>query len=214
MRIVICDDHRLLVEALAATIVRAGHTVQAITWTPEDGLAAVERYRPDILLLDLNFPDGDSLGTARQMVARYPCTRTVLLTGSESVGPLREALRIGVAGYLRKDEWIDKMLLTLERCVSGEPVFDEVLMKRLERATPGLEQNGALPIEFTPRERAVADLLQVGLNTTEIVSTLGISRSTVRTHVQAILNKLAVHSRVQAVAVLGGPLPFRRQGVS
>jgi len=204
MRIVICDDHRLLVEALATAIVRAGHTVVAVAWTPADALVAVERHRPDVLLLDLTFPNGDSLEAAREVVARHPRTRTVVLTGSNSLRSLQAALTIGVAGYLRKDEWIDQMLATLERCVRGERVFDEVLMRRLDGSVLKRERNRMATNDLTPRERAVADLLQEGLNTAEMVARLGISESTVRTHVQAILNKLSVHSRVQAVALLDG----------
>lgn len=214
MKIVICDDHRLLAEALATAITRGGHKVAALTATPADGLLAVERHRPDVLLLDLNFPNGDSLEAAREVVARHPHTRTVMLTGSDSVQPLRQALEIGVAGYLRKDRWIDDMLATLDRCMRGEDVFDEVLMKRLDRAVLHERRVPVPTIDFTPRERAVADLLRKGLSTDQIVRTLGISTSTVRTHVQAILSKLSVHSRVQAVALLEGPLPFDGQAVS
>ena len=186
MRIVICDDHRLLAEALATAIVRAGHTVEAVAATPTDGVAAVDRTRPDVLLLDLSFPG----------------TRTVVLTGSASVRSLWRALEIGVAGYLRKDERIDQMLTTLERCTRGEKVVDDVLMRRLERSLRERERSRTLSSDFTPRERAVADLLREGLNTTQIVARLGISHSTVRTHVRGILSKLDVHSRIEAVALL------------
>lgn len=202
MRIIICDDHRLFVEALATAIVRAGHTVEAVTLTPVDALAAVERHRPDVLLLDLNFPDGDSLEAAREMVARHPQTRIVVLTGSEAVRPLQEALDIGVAGYLRKDERIDHMLETLERCTRGERVVDEVLTRRLARAVRERSQDQALSYELTGRELDVANLLKEGCNTAEMVARLGISDSTIRTHVQSILNKLCVHSRIEAVALL------------
>jgi two-component system nitrate/nitrite response regulator NarL len=202
MRIVICDDHCLFVEALATAMVRAGHTVEAVAWTPAEGVMAVERHRPDILLLDLTFPHGDSLETARDVVARYPRTRTVVLTGSESVEPLQEALAIGVAGYLRKDARIDDMLANLERCTHGEQVIDDALMRRLDRALRERQQDLTLLDELTARERDVADLLEEGLNTAQIVRRLGISENTVRTHVQGILNKLAVHSRVEAVALL------------
>jgi len=214
MRIVICDDHRLLVEALATAIVGAGHKVEAVSATTTDALLAVARHRPDVLLLDLNLPNGDSLDAAREMVDRHPYTRTVILTGSEAIQPLQEALEIGIAGYLRKDGRIDQMLATLERCLRGERVFDEVLMRRLNRAVLEQQRSSTLHTDFTPRERAVADLLRAGLDTAEIVATLGVSKSTVRTHVQAILNKLSVHSRVQAVALLEGPLVYHDEAVS
>lgn len=202
MRIVICDDHRLLAEALATAVARAGHTVEAVVWTPAEALAAVERHRPQVLLLDLTFADGSSLDAAREVVARHPQTRTVVLTGSDCVRPLQEALEIGVAGYLRKDGRIDQMLAALERCARGEQVVDETLMRRLERSELASNRSRLLFGDFTPRERAVVLLLQEGLNTAEMVLRLGISESTVRTHVQAILSKLSVHSRIQAVALL------------
>jgi two-component system, NarL family, nitrate/nitrite response regulator NarL len=131
MRIVICDDHRLLAETLATAIVQAGHTVVAVASRPSGALEAVERHRPDVLLLDLTFPEGNSLQTARKVITEYPQTKTVVLTGSDAVGPLQQALAIGVAGYLRKDERIDQMLATLQRCLRGERVIDEVLMRRV-----------------------------------------------------------------------------------
>lgn len=207
MRIVICDDHRLLAEALAAAIAQAGHAVVALALTPDDALEQVERLKPDVVLLDLTFPDGDSLEVAHEMVTRHPGTRTVMMTASDSVDSFQEALTVGVAGYVRKDEWVDRLLATLERCLRGERVLDEVLVRRLARSAQARSRERTPVVDFTPRERAVAELLQEGLNTDEMVRRLGISRSTVRTHVQAILNKLSVHSRVQAVALLGGPLP-------
>jgi DNA-binding NarL/FixJ family response regulator len=204
VRIVICDDHRLLAEALASAVVRAGHTVVAVVGTPADALVALDRCHPDVLLLDLTFPDGDSLEAARAAVVGHPRTRTVLLTGSDAVQPMQEALDIGVAGYLRKNERIDQMLDVLRRCVLGEQVFDEVLLRRLERSRRQRELSRCLVTELTRRESAVADLLREGLSTAQIVASLGIGESTVRTHVQAILNKLSVHSRLEAVALLEG----------
>jgi two-component system nitrate/nitrite response regulator NarL len=214
VRIVVCDDHRLLVEVITAAIVKAGHTVAAIASTPAEALAAVERHRPDVLLLDLMFPHGDSLETARTVVARYPRTRTVVLTGSESLGPLEEAMAIGVAGYLSKDQQIEHMLALLERCIRGEQVIDEVLMRRLDRAVRERRQKLAALSELTAREREVADLLRAGLSTTHMAAKLGVSETTVRSHVQGILNKLGVHSRVEAVAVLDGRSPRPSRAVS
>jgi two-component system nitrate/nitrite response regulator NarL len=210
MRIVICDDHRLLAEALKTMIERAGHTVVAIAVTPAGGLLAVERHRPDVLLLDLTFPEGDPLATARDVVARHPGTRVVVLTGSESVGPLHDALTIGVAGYLRKDQQIDHLVAILERCTRGEQVVDEVVMQRLTRSVRERKEHRTLLGDLTKREREVGDLLTEGLNTAQMVERLGISECTVRTHVQGILGKLGVHSRVEAVPLLDG----RRPGAS
>ena len=204
MRVVICDDHRLLAEGLRHAIVRAGHTVEAVALSPADAVACVDRLRPDVLLLDLTFPGGDSLAAARELAARHPDTRIVVLTGSESVDKARKALDAGVTGYLRKDERIDRIIDARSRCSRGERVVDETMMRRLARH-PAPTARPQVPMsQLTPRERDVARLLQAGLNTAEIVDLLGIRETTVRRHVQAIFAKLSVHSRIEAVACLGG----------
>lgn len=202
MRVVICDDHHVLLDALAATIARAGHSVEATTVCPAAAVAAVDRHRPDLLLLDLAFPDGDALAAAREVRSRHPRTRIVVLTASEALQPLQDALAIGVAGYVRKDQGFDRIREAIERVAAGAQVVDERLLKRLAEAVRRQRRQRSIADELTPRERDIACLLREGLDTTAMVDRLGISESTVRTHVQAILAKLCVHSRIQAVALL------------
>jgi DNA-binding NarL/FixJ family response regulator len=135
-----------------------------------------------------------------------------MLTGSESIGPLQDALTIGVAGYLRKDQRIDHLVAILERCTQGEQVIDEALMRRLDRSVGERQRHRTLLGELTAREREIADLFKEGLNTAQMVERLGISESTVRTHVQGILGKLGVHSRVEAVPLLDGRGAVRQPG--
>jgi two-component system nitrate/nitrite response regulator NarL len=203
MRIVICDDHRLIVEGLRAAIARAGHVVEAVALTTTDGVAAVARCRPDLLLLDLSFPDGNSLSAAAEVVARYPETRVVMLTGSDDLGAVRAALDLGITSCLRKDQRIEGILDGLERSARGERVVDDTLAARLTRAGARSELPSAV-LELTPRERDVARLLRDGFNTAQMVDRLGIKESTVRRHVQTLLAKLCVHSRIEAVACLKG----------
>lgn len=200
MRLVICDDHRLLLEALSSAIASRGHSVEAATTTPAEALAAVRKYDPDLLLLDLQFADGDSLETARDVRTMHPRTKVVILTASDDLEPMRRALEIGVSGFLRKDRGINDIVAQLERSKRGEPTMDEHMLRRLGRADAVPRQRGTH--ELTPRERDVAVLLEQGLDTDAIEDLLGISRSTVRSHIQSILSKLSVHSRVQAVALL------------
>ena len=213
MRVVICDDHRLLAECLQQAIVRAGHQVEAVAGSPAEAVACVERHRPDVLLLDLGFPDGDALAAARGLTARHPQTRIVVLTGSDSVEKIRAAMDAGVVGYLRKDEQVGRIIDALERCASGERVINESLLRRLARATAPTFSPGAVN-QLTPRERDIARLLRAGCNTAEMVERLGIRESTVRRHVQAIFAKLSVHSRIEAVASLSEPADGRPQPAS
>jgi two-component system nitrate/nitrite response regulator NarL len=202
MRIVICDDHRLLLEALASALAARGYTVEAATSTPEDAVTSVRLHDPDVLLLDLGFPDGDGLDAAREVLAHHPRTKVVVLTGSTELPPLRTALELGVAGYVRKDSRVGEIIEAIERARRGEGAVDESLVRRLGRSANGAAPPRTPGDELTSRERDIVRLLGEGLNTSEIVEMLGISGSTVRSHIQAILSKLGVHSRVQAVAVL------------
>jgi DNA-binding NarL/FixJ family response regulator len=202
MRIVICDDHRLFLEAMSSALALQGHSVESATSTPHDAVASVRLHDPDVLLLDLSFPNGDGFGAAREVIRHHPRTKVVVLTGSDRLHHLKAALDLGVAGYIRKDSRIKEIVDAMERARAGDVAVDAVLVKRLVRDTdtgPSLRT----PVdELTARERDIARLLGEGLNTSEIVEVLGISSSTVRSHIQAILSKLGVHSRVQAVAQL------------
>jgi len=202
MRLVICDDHRLLLEALTSALARLGHTIEAATSTPREAVTAVRLHDPDVLLLDLSFPQGNGLDAAEEVAIRHPRTKVVVLTGSEDLGQLRRALEIGVAGFVRKDQRIDRIQAALERVRRGEFDIDEILARKLARSGSTVPRPRAAADELTPREWEIARLLEQGLGTPEIMDSLSISRSTVRSHVNTILSKLGVHSRIQAVAVL------------
>jgi two-component system nitrate/nitrite response regulator NarL len=202
MRIVICDDHRLLLEAMASALAAHGHIVEAATSTPHDAVVSVRLHDPDVLLLDLGFPDGNGLDAAREVVTHHPRTKVVVFTGSNELPPLRAALELGVAGYVRKDSHIGEIIEAMERAHQGEAAVDETLLRRLGHSDSRSATPRTAVDALTARERDIVRLLGEGLNTSQIVEVLGISNSTVRSHIQAILSKLRVHSRLQAVALL------------
>ena len=202
MRIVVCDDNRVLLEALSHALATQGFNVQAATSSPAEAVAAVRLHDPDILLVDLSFPEGNGLDAAREVMSRHPRTRVVVLTGSDDAATAIEAARIGVAGYIRKDQRLSAIAEALNRAAAGEPWVDASVMKRLRSP----QSNGTTrrhPVDdLTRQERVVLAMLEEGLSTAEIVRTMGIGNSTVRSHIQAILTKLGVHSRLQAVAMV------------
>ena len=202
MRIVLCDDHRLLLEALSKALGSQGFTVEAATSRPADAVAAVKLFDPDLLLIDLGFPEGDGLTAAREVVRSHPRTRVVVLTGSDDLAPLREAMRIGVAGYVRKDQRLSGIVQALRQAADGESSIDKTLLRRLGSTAAGPTKQPQALDRLTQQERVVLGCLADGLQTSEIVTRLGIRNSTVRSHIQAILSKLGVHSRLQAVALL------------
>jgi two-component system nitrate/nitrite response regulator NarL len=205
MRIVLCDDHRLLLEALSKALGSQGFTVEAATSRPADAVAAVKLFDPDLLLIDLGFPEGDGLTAAREVARSHPRTRVVVLTGSDDLAPLREAMRIGVAGYVRKDQRLSGIVQALRQAADGESSIDKALLRRLGSPAAEPTKQPHVLDRLTQQETVVLGCLADGLQTSEIVKRLGIRNSTVRSHIQAILSKLGVHSRLQAVALLNEP---------
>jgi DNA-binding NarL/FixJ family response regulator len=202
MRIVVCDDHRVLLEALSHALTTRGYVGEATASTPAEAVAAVKLHDPDLLLVDVSFPDGNGLDAAREVMSHHPRTRVVILTGSDDAATAIEAARIGVAGYIRKDQRLSAIAEALCRAAAGEPWVDATALKRLRSA----QSNATAPRhpvdELTRQERVVLAMLEEGLSTAEIVRRMGIGTSTVRSHIQAMLTKLGVHSRVQAVAMV------------
>ena len=202
MRLVLCDDHLLLLEAMATALGRRGYTVEAVTTTPAEAVYAVALHAPDVLLIDVTFPVGSGLDAARQVVDQHPGTKVVMMTATEAPEPLLAALEIGVSGYIQKAQRVDAIARALERAAHGELAVDPELLRRVRGAVAGIPRSRTSLDALTPREQHVLALLVNGDNTKEMVRQLGVSQSTVRTHVQNIFTKLGVHTRLQAVASL------------
>ncbi|WP_239396654.1 response regulator, partial [Frankia sp. CiP3] len=96
MRVVLCDDHQMFVEALGAVLTARGWTVCELAFTAADAEAAIRFHRPDVGLMDLRFLDGDGLGVIKSLADLAPETRLVLVTGSTDTASIRAAIDAGV----------------------------------------------------------------------------------------------------------------------
>ena len=152
MRLVICDDHQLLLEALATALAGHGMTIEATVDSPLEAVRAVALNDPDILLTDLSFPKGSGLDAAREVIAHHPRTRVVVLTGSEQPEPLMEALEIGVSGYLAKDRPIDALARSLRTW--HEAGLRSTGTSSASRPAPGCRRDRAGRWTPSPRRRA------------------------------------------------------------
>lgn len=198
MRLVLCDDNRLLVEALAAALRAWGHQTVAITTSTVAGLAAVAEHMPDACLLDLRFPDGGhGLSAAREMRMRYPGTAVVVLTGAPDHDAAWEAREIGVAGFLRKDQNVTHIARALDVIASGGVVFEPAASSRV----PVRSRSARPRYDLTPREMDVMRRIVAGQSTEQMAEQMNIATSTVRTYVKNLLTKLGAHSRLQAAAL-------------
>ena len=215
MKLVLCDDHALLLDALQPALARHGHEVLALTVTPQAALDAVRRYRPDVLLLDVSFPDDSGLRVVGDVLEASPETKVVILSAASDPQVAWAAIEAGAVAFTRKDRGLDGVIWTLERVLAGETVIDPDVLRALvshTRSRQDVHDAHWLASFLTRREREVLTRIVAGQTTDEMAAGMGVARSTARTHVQAVLQKLGVHSRLQAATIMFGqpgftPLP-------
>jgi two-component system nitrate/nitrite response regulator NarL len=202
MRLLICDDHRLLVDALSMALNDKGHTVVATAFDPDEAVAAAREHQPDMCLLDVNFPQGNGLSAIRRIREASKDTKVVILSGSMSKGVVADAIAQGAAGFVGKDKPIGAIIEALELARLGHLAVDPIaLQDALRPRSP--EDDPLWVLKFvTEREWEVLRCIMDGLSTEQMAVHLGVHRSTARTHVQNLLTKLGVHSRLQAAALM------------
>lgn len=202
MRVILCDDHQLLLETLSQALTHHGVEVVAATALPAGLPALAGEHQPDVCLLDLGFPEGHGLDSIGPIHAASPGTKVVVLSGTTDAQAVQAAIANGVDGFIGKDRPIEEVLQTLEKAVDGQLAIDPPLLRRSLRT--GHDQTEALAgLQYlTRREWEVSRCIVEGLSTDEIAAQLNIRRSTARTHVQNLLSKLGVHTRLQAAALL------------
>jgi two-component system nitrate/nitrite response regulator NarL len=200
IRIIVVDDHPLLLDGLVATL--SADAELAIVATGGDAASAVKaarELRPDLALLDVTMPGG-GIEAARQIGSASPATRVVMLTSSEDEDDLLSAMNAGARGYVLKGVAGRELRSILKSVHGGEvyvaPGLAYAMIKGL--TTPRVRD----PIdELTAREREVLALVGAGLSNAEIGGRLGLAEKTVKHYMTAILGKLEVGSRVEAALV-------------
>lgn len=202
MRLLICDDHRIFVQALAHALEAHGHVVVGQLTSPGLALRAAISGRPDVCIMDLSFPNGSGLDAAAEIVAQVPETKVLVLSGTIDPRTAAAALRAGAHGLIAKDQPVEKIIRALARLEQDELAFDPALLRASVSRAAGEERSGLLLRQLTPREREVLRRLVRAESTRDIADGMGITSSTARAYVQSILSKLGVHTRLEAVAMV------------
>ena len=198
-RVLIVDDHALFAEAIRLTLGAHGVEVVGIANTVEEGMSSIRRHRPDVALVDIGLPDGSGLALGERVLAECPETKVIALSALGDPRAVRDALRIGFHGYIIKDTSISRFITAIEAVLGGEVVVPRALAPRVAGKQTSEEEAVSLLVDqLTPRERQVLELLVEGASGQTIAATLDISPNTVRTHVQNVLTKLQVRSRLEA----------------
>lgn len=201
LKVVLADDHTIFLDALTAILTQVGHEVLAAVSTCSalrDTLRVVE---PDICILESQLRDGCCTHALADMVDASPRTRFVVLTAVGDPEALHAALNAGVSGYVHKSRGIDGLLDVLARVVAGEVVIEGSFARPSARESRVTQDFVRLANFLTQRELECLELLASGMSTTMMTRRLGVSTTTVRSHVQSVLTKLGVHSRLEAAAL-------------
>jgi two-component system, NarL family, nitrate/nitrite response regulator NarL len=174
-----------------------GMSVSGVAPTGADAIASVERSEPDVILMDLGLPDQSGLAVGRAILERWPRARIIALTALEDRSAVEEALRLGFCGYVSKDSSVAEFVNGIRLVLDGRLVFPQRMQSNSSRSSRD-DDTALLSDQLSRREVEVLSLLVRGADSAGMASRLGISRNTVRTHVQSILTKLQVHSRLEA----------------
>ncbi len=205
MRVLLIDDHALVLKGLEELLERRGVTVVAAASSGHEGIEAAQRLSPDVILLDIMMPEMDGLDTLRELRSKGVDTPIVMLTMSHDEEHLATALREGARGYLLKDMDPEELLPALDDAIQGKDVVAKELVGALTRIVQGRPEKADIPStpisNLTPRELEILKHLAEGQSNKAIARNLGISDGTVKLHVKSILRKLNASSRVEAAVI-------------
>jgi DNA-binding NarL/FixJ family response regulator len=209
IRAMIVDDHALFRRGLE--MVLDSEPDIELVGQASDGAEAVEKAAeslPDIVLMDIRMPRSSGIEACRAMKEAAPSAKIVILTISDEEEDLFEAIRAGASGYLLKDIPLDEVAGAVRAVYGGQSLINPSMAGKLltEFATLAKrddeERAQELPApRLTEREMQVLKLVARGMNNRDIAKELFISENTVKNHVRNILEKLQIHSRMEAVMV-------------
>jgi DNA-binding NarL/FixJ family response regulator len=170
----------------------------------EDAVAAAERLRPDVVVMDIRMPVLDGIEATRRIAARLPATRVLILTTFGLDTYVYDALRAGASGFMLKDAPPEEIGAAVRIVASGEallaPAITRAVIDEFARQSPApAAEPPAAVTHLTAREREVLDLLARGLSNPEICERLVITEATAKTHVAHVLQKLGLRDRIQVV---------------
>jgi RNA polymerase sigma factor (sigma-70 family) len=205
--LLICDDHKVLTDALAMVVGLDGDLtmIAAPVHTAEEAIDIAAEHLPDVVLMDIVFKGGMSgIEATRAIKVASPSTKVVIMTAHDDEHLLVEAVEAGASGFLGKDEAAEEILSAAKSAADGEVLIDPTTLTRLLHrvAIEREERRDALNLlsDLTEREREILQLLAEGMRNEDIASKLFISPQTVQTHIRNILGKLRVHSKLEAVS--------------
>lgn len=207
---VVLADDQPMVRAGVRMLLSVDPAIQVVGEASDghEAIAAVERLRPDVIVMDLRMPGTDGAEATRRIVAELEhtpdaLTRVLVLTTFNEDADVYAALRAGASGFLLKHASADVLATAIRRVAEGESWLDPAVVGRVIRALrlPPGPDGAAVAAVLTPREREVLTLVAEGLSNAELCDRLFLSEATVKTHVARVLMKTGSRDRAAAVAL-------------
>jgi len=201
--VAIVDDSRLVREALTAMLGRLPD-LQVVASGAADA-AFIDETKPDVLLLDVGLGDEDSLRVATSLAKRSPGTKVIVMDLIPMSDDIVQFVNAGVSGFVLKDATFDEFVATIRSVAAGGKVLPsrmtESLFSQIAKAADAQGHEHVLEdVRMTRREREVIELIGEGLSNKEIAQRLNIAAHTVKSHVRNVMEKLALHTRLQIAA--------------
>jgi DNA-binding NarL/FixJ family response regulator len=201
--IAIIEDHQVLVETLKH-VIQQEKDMQVVgeAGSCAESFEMILQFRPSILILDVSLPDGDGLSLVPKINKLSPETNILVLTSFSDEDTLMRAMELGVSGFVSKNQHLSELMNAIRQAAQGEIAIPASLLLGLLGRRPYLRRQ-VLDVQdhesLTKRESEILCYLAQGHSGSEIAGILNISPLTVRTHIRNLIEKLGVHSRLEAV---------------
>jgi len=203
IRVLICDDHALFRRGLIMVLEsEEGIDVVAEAEDGEEAILKAEEEAPDVVLMDVRMPRMSGIEATRAIANAVPSAKILMLTVSDEEEDLYEAVKSGASGYLLKDSSIEEVAQAVRVVADGQSLISPSMAVKLIDEFKQMSQPDRGPVttfRLTERELEVLRLVAQGLNNKDIAKRLFISENTVKNHVRNLLEKLQLHSRMEAV---------------
>jgi DNA-binding NarL/FixJ family response regulator len=201
--IALIEDNRVVREGLAE-LLGDGPVFRVVHAAAFSDVAAIQRARADVLLLDIGLENGDSLEMARSVARELPSCRIIVMDLLPSHEDIRDFVAAGAAGFVLKDASVEELKETIRAVAGGADILPtsvtNALFSQIARHASVRSPQADDDIRLTSREREVLDLIAEGLSNKAIAARLHVSTHTVKSHVRNIMEKLTLHTRLQLAA--------------